>query len=154
MLAWLAVWVSSLQLQTFPERRICECKELEWARTYLVVNYGCLSQKSLPTMQVFTWLCQRRLCLVPTYHKLRLYIHKYPANSLDFPWIKVGAKIHRVPTLPVLTNFARWFQSYLWFFSLPHLVLFSSCSSSALLCCCVESRATTFYLWRNLWAAW
>ena len=34
-------------------------------------------------------------------------IQKYPVNLLDFPLIKAGAKIHKVPILPVLTNFAR-----------------------------------------------
>ena len=34
-------------------------------------------------------------------------IQKYPVNLLDFPLIKVGEKIHKVPIFAVLTNFAR-----------------------------------------------
>ena len=33
-------------------------------------------------------------------------IQKYAVNLLDFPLIKVGAKIHKVPILPVFTSFS------------------------------------------------
>ena len=113
-------------------------KELEWAGSYLVVNYGCLSQKSLPTMQAFT--LPKNKAMSSTILPQAQAIQKYAVNLLDFPLIKVGAKIHKVPILPVFTSFSGWVKSYLWLFSLPHLVPFSSCSSSSLLCRCWISR--------------